>query len=204
MKKSMKRIIKKIVKVILYALLILVLAFISIFAWDKVNQKWRELNFKPKPQLTVIGKPFIDFEAELPDSTVHRLSEYAGKGQYVLLDFWASWCGPCIRSFPMLKEFHEKYHEQGLLIIGISADRNPNAWRYALSQHVCPWPMLRETAASWEGHTSASDLYAIEYFPTFVLLDPEGQVIFSPYEEHGYVEDERKQLIEKLAGIFEE
>ena len=76
----MKRIIKKIVKVILYTLLVLVLAFISIFAWDKVGQKWRELNFKPKPQLTVIGKPFIDFEAELPDSTVHHFSEYAGKG----------------------------------------------------------------------------------------------------------------------------
>ena len=79
MKKSMKRILKKIVKVILYTLLILVLAVISIFAWDKVGQKWRELNFKPKPELSVIGKPFIYFEDELPDSTVHRLSEYAGK-----------------------------------------------------------------------------------------------------------------------------
>ena len=204
MKKSMKRILKKIVKVILYTLLILVLAVISIFAWDKVGQKWRELNFKPKPELSVIGKPFIDFEAELPDSTVHRLSEYAGKGQYVLLDFWASWCGPCIRSFPMLKEFHEKYHEQGLLIIGISADRNPNAWRYALGQHACPWPMMRETTASQEGQTSASDLYSISGFPTFVLLDPDGQVIFSPYEEHGYVDDERQQLIAKLAEIFGE
>ena len=200
----MKRIIKKIVKAILYMLLILVLAFISILAWDKVGQKWRELNFKPKPQLTVIGKPFIDFEAELPDSTVHRLSEYAGKGQYVLLDFWASWCGSCIRSFPMLMELHGKYHEKGLLIIGISHDRNPDAWRYALGQHACPWPMLHETTASWEGHTSASDLYAIEYFPTFVLLDPDGQVIFSPYEEHGFVDDERKQLKAKLAEIFGE
>ena len=88
----MKRIIKKIVKVILYTLLILVLAFISILAWDKVNQKF---NFKPKPELTVIGKPFIDFEAELPDSTVHHFSEYAGKGQYVLLDFWAFALSPC-------------------------------------------------------------------------------------------------------------
>ena len=200
----MKRILKKIVKVILYTLLILVLAVISIFAWDKVGQKWRELNFKPKPQLTVIGKPFIDFEAELPDSTVHRLSEYAGKGQYVLLDFWASWCGPCIRSFPMLKEFHEKYHDRGLLIIGISADRNPDAWRYALSQHACPWPMMHETTDSQKEHTSASDLYSISGFPTFVLLDPDGQVIFSPYEEHGFVDDERKQLIAKLAEIFGE
>ena len=200
----MKRIIKKIVKVILYTLLILVLAFISIFAWDKVGQKWRELNFKPKPQLTVIGKPFIDFEAELPDSTVHRLSEYAGKGQYVLLDFLASWCGPCIRSFPMLKELHEKYHEQGLLIIGISADRNPNAWHYALGQHACPWPMLRETTDSQKKRTSASDLYSISGFPTFVLLDPDGQVIFSPYEEHGFVDDERQQLKAKLAEIFGE
>ena len=115
----MKQIIKKIVKVILFTLLILVLAFISIFAWDRVGRMWRELNFKPKPELTVIGKPFIDFEAELSDSTVHRLSEYAGKGQYV-------------------------------------------------------------------------------------LLAPDGQVIFSPYEEHGFVEDERQQLKEKLAEIFEE
>ena len=200
----MKRIIKKIVKAILYTLLILVLAFISILAWDKVGQKWRELNFKPKPQLTVIGKPFIDFEAELPDSTVHRLSEYAGKGQYVLLDFWASWCGSCIRSFPMLKEFYEKYHDRGLLIIGISADRNPNAWHYALGQHACPWPMLRETTDSQKKRTSASDLYSISGFPTFVLLDPDGQVIFSPYEEHGFVEDERQQLIAKLTEIFGE
>ena len=200
----MKRILKKVVKAILYTLLILVLAFISILAWDKVGQKWRELNFKPKPQLTVIGKPFIDFEAELPDSTVHRLSEYAGKGQYVLLDFWASWCGPCIRSFPMLKEFHEKYHEQGLLIIGISADRNPNAWHYALGQHACPWPMLRETTDSQKKRTSASDLYSISGFPTFVLLAPDGQVIFSPYEEHGFVDDERQQLKAKLAEIFGE
>ena len=197
----MKRIIKKIVKAILYTLLILVLAFISILAWDKVNQKF---NFKPKPQLTVIGKPFIDFEAELPDSTVHHFSEYAGKGQYVLLDFWASWCGSCIRSFPMLMELHEKHHDQGLLIIGISHDRNPDAWRYALGQHACPWPMMRETTASQEGQTSASDLYSISGFPTFVLLDPDGQVIFSPYEKHGYVDDERKQLQAKLAEIFEE
>ena len=200
----MKRILRKVVKVILYTLLILVLAFISIFAWDKVGQKWRELNFKPKPELSVIGKPFIDFEAELPDSTVHRLSEYAGKGQYVLLDFWASWCGPCIRSFPMLKEFYEKYHEQGLLIIGISADRNPNAWHYALGQHACPWPMMHETTDSQKKRTSASDLYSISGFPTFVLLDPDGQVIFSPYEEHGFVEDERRQLIAKLTEIFGE
>lgn len=200
----MKKIVKKVVKAILCILLILVFAFISVFIWDRVGFWWREITFKPKPELTVIGKPFIDFEAELPDSTVHRFSEYAGKGQYVLLDFWASWCGPCIRSFPMLKEFHEKYHEKGLLIIGISADRNPAAWHYALGQHACPWPMLHETIESQQNHTSASDLYSISGFPTFVLLDPDGKVIFSPYEEHGYTEDERKQLIEKLAEIFEE
>ena len=197
----MKRVIKKVVKVILYTLLILVLAFISILAWDKVNQKF---NFKPKPELTVIGKPFIDFEAELPDSTVHHFSEYAGKGQYVLLDFWASWGGSCIRSFPMLMELHEKYHDRGLLIIGISHDRNPDAWHSALGQHACPWPMMRETTASQEGQTSASDLYSISGFPTFVLLAPDGQVIFSPYEKHGYVDDERQQLQAKLAEIFGE
>ena len=159
----MKKILKKVVKAILCILLILVFAFISVFIWDRVGFWWREITFKPKPELTVIGKPFIDFEAELPDSTVHRFSEYAGKG-----------------------------------------DRNPAAWHYALGQHACPWPMLHETIESQQNHTSASDLYSISGFPTFVLLDPDGKVIFSPYEEHGYTEDERKQLIEKLAEIFEE
>ena len=200
----MKKFLNKVGKVVLYTLLTLVFLFITVFGWDRINQQWRELTFKPKPHLTVIGKPFIDFEAELPDSTVHHFSEYAGKGQYVLMDFWASWCGPCIRSFPMLKEFHDKYHEKGLLIIGISVDRNPAAWHYALGQHACPWPMLHETIESQQNHTSASDLYSISGFPTFVLLDPDGKVIFSPYEEHGYTEDERKQLIKKLSEIFEE
>ncbi len=151
--------------------------------------------------MTLVGK-----NGEV-NSPFHQLlqtiaAQYPGKA--VFFDFWASWCGSCIRSFPMLMELHEKYHDRGLLIIGISHDRNPNAWRYALSQHACPWPMLRETTASWEGHTSASALYAIEYFPTFVLLAPDGQVIFSPYEKHGFVDDERQQLQAKLAEIFEE
>ena len=68
----------------------------------------------------IADSTFRDFEAETPDSVLHHLSEYAGRGEYVLLDFWASWCGPCIAAFPMMKQLHKSYANRELCIIGIS------------------------------------------------------------------------------------
>ena len=141
------------------------------------------------------GNTFRDFEAETPDSIFHRLSEYAGRGEYVLLDFWASWCGPCIAAFPVMKQLHEAYSNHKLRIIGISIDEDGISWRKAVQKHKLPWLQLRETTASQASKAAASNLYGITGVPTIVLIDPDGKVISTDLEG--------KELKAKLEETFE-
>ena len=142
----------------------------------------------------IIGNTFRDFEAETPDSALHHLSEYAGRGDYVLLDFWASWCGPCIAAFPMMKQLHNSYANRGLRIIGISIDEDGASWRKAVEKHHLPWLQVHETAASKADKSAASDLFGITGVPTLVLIAPDGKVISSNLEG--------SELMAKLAEIF--
>ena len=139
-----------------------------------MESPWKTYRGKLR-QLSHIDKPFIDFEAEAPDGTKHRLSEYAGKGEYVLIDFWASWCGPCIGSFPMMKQFYEKYKERGLHIVGISCDENRDAWLKALNKHQLPWTALLSPRAKGD----ARDLYGVSGIPMVILIAPDGKIISS-------------------------
>ena len=143
-------------------------------------------------QMSLIDKPFIDFEAEVPDGTKHLLSEYAGRGEYVLLDFWASWCGPCIGSFPMMKQLHEKYIERGLHIVGISCDKDRDAWLKALDKHQLSWTALRSPSAKGD----AGDLYGVSAIPTVILISPDGKIISKDLEG--------PELMAKLKNIFGE
>ncbi|MBP5513466.1 MAG: TlpA family protein disulfide reductase [Bacteroidaceae bacterium] len=144
----------------------------------------------------ITGNIFRDFEAETTDSVLHFLSEYAGRGKYVLLDFWASWCGPCIAAFPMMKQLHESYANRGLRIIGISIDEDGASWRKAVEKHNLPWLQVHETAASKTNRSAASDLYRITAVPTLVLIAPNGKVLSTDLE--GEI------LKTKLAEIFGE
>ena len=141
-------------------------------------------------QSNITGKPFIDFEAEAPDGTKHRLSEYAGRGQYVLIDFWASWCGPCIASFPFMKQVYADYKDRGLCIIGVSCDKDRNAWLKALDKHQLPWTALLSPA----GKGDALDLYGVSGIPTVILIAPDGTIIATDIEG--------KELKAKLKEIF--
>ncbi|MBR4533597.1 MAG: TlpA family protein disulfide reductase, partial [Bacteroidaceae bacterium] len=134
-------------------------------------------------------------EAETPDGQLHHLAEYAGHGQYVLLDFWASWCGPCIASFPLMKQMHEEFGERGLRIIGVSIDQDKDSWLNAVDKYQLPWLQLRETIASQSNRTSASEKYGITGVPTLVLIAPDGIVISTDLD--------RKELKTKLEEIFE-
>lgn len=144
----------------------------------------------------ITGNTFCDFVAETPDSVLHHLSEYAGQGKYVLLDFWASWCGPCIAAFPMMKQLHKSYANRGLRIIGISLDEEGVSWRKAVEKHYLPWVQLRETIASKSNKSAASNLYGIVGVPTLVLIDPNGKIISSDLNI--------KDLKVKLEEIFNE
>ena len=156
-----------------------------------MERPWKSYWEKQK-QRGNIGNAFIDFEAETPDGTKHRLSEYAGKDQYVLIDFWASWCGPCIGSFPMMKQLHEAYKDRGLHIVGVSCDKDREAWLKALDRHQLPWTALLSPSAKGD----ACSLYGVSGIPTVILIAPDGKILSTDLEAG--------KLKEKLAEIFGE
>ena len=139
------------------------------------------------------GQDYHDIE--LPDSTgtVHRLSEYVGHGKYVLLDFWASWCGPCIGSMPMMKDIHNAYASRGLQIIGISFDSERDKWLSAIKRHELPWLHLSDLKG-WE--SVGSDAYGIRAIPETILIDPDGKIVATGLRE--------EELKARLAEIFAE
>lgn len=129
---------------------------------------------------------------QLPDSTgkLHRLSDFRGK--YVLLDFWASWCKPCIKSMPNLKEVHYKYASiLPLMVIGISVDFSKEAWVKAIDKHHLPWLNLGTLR---KDYTVIREEYQVMAVPKTFLIDPDGQIIGVNLEENA--------LIDKLDGLF--
>ena len=137
------------------------------------------------------GQDYHDIELSDTTGTVHRLSEYVGHGKYVLLDFWASWCGPCIGSMPMMKDIHNAYASRGLQIIGISFDSERDKWLSAIKHHELPWLHLSDLKG-WE--SAGSDVYGVRAIPETVLITPDGKIIATGLRE--------EELKAKLAEIF--
>lgn len=92
------------------------------------------------------------------------------RGYYVVLDFWGSWCQPCIAGIPAMKMYQQRYKDK-LRIVGIACDDTPEAWRLAIQTHAMNWVQLFDEG-SMEG---LAKQYNVETFPTKVLLDREGR-----------------------------
>ncbi len=123
---------------------------------------------------TEIGKPFINVKGKSLDGKEVSLSDYAGKGKIVLIDFWASWCGPCIKSLPELVSTYQKYKGKGFEIVGISLDNDQEKWANATAKHNITWPQL-SNLQGWGDE--ASQAYGINSIPSTVLLDQNGVII---------------------------
>ena len=103
-----------------------------------------------------------------------KLSDYAGKGKLVLVDFWASWCGPCRREMPNLVELYKQYKNKNFEIVGVSLDQNGDSWKAAIKQLNITWPQMSDLKY-WE--CEGAQLYAVSSIPHVVLIDGEGTIV---------------------------
>ena len=120
------------------------------------------------------GKMFMDLAMNDLDGKPRKLSEWCGKGNYVLIDFWASWCGPCRQEMPNVVENYNKYHSKGFEVIGVSFDNNASAWKTAVKSLGMAWPQLSDLKA-WK--SAAAPLYGIMAIPSNVLVDKDGKIV---------------------------
>ncbi len=136
--------------------------------------------------LTEIGEPAPDFTLTNIEGKKVSLNEYRGK--YVLIDFWAYWCIPCIATFPKLKEIREMYPEDTLVLLSISTDRNYDKWVAAVEKHKLPWPQLIDD------DTDVSNTYAVTAIPHLLLVSPEGTILYK-YDHKGQLDKKLKEFI---------
>ncbi|MCB0651277.1 MAG: TlpA family protein disulfide reductase [Saprospiraceae bacterium] len=128
-----------------------------------------ELNRKKQLQ---VGGEAPDFSGKTPAGETLTLSDFRGK--LVLLDFWASWCGPCRRENPNVVKMYNKYKDKGFDIIGISLDDNKDRWVGAIEQDGLDWHHISDLK-KWQSEYAA--LYGVRSIPHTVLLDQEGKII---------------------------
>ncbi|MCD8187007.1 MAG: AhpC/TSA family protein [Rikenellaceae bacterium] len=125
------------------------------------------------PEQVQVGKPYSDFTGMTLDGQEIKLSEILPGKKLILLDFWASWCGPCIREMPVIAGLHEKYKDEGLAVIGISSDANEANWKQAIEQYNMDWLQL----ISAEGEDRIGELYSIKTIPYTVIIDGDGTIL---------------------------
>lgn len=120
---------------------------------------------------TDIGQVALDFVQ--PDTLGKAISLSSFKGKYVLLDFWASWCGPCRAENPYVLKAYQKFKDQNFTVISVSIDTDRKAWLKAVQQDGLPWTQVSDL----KPQNSAATIYAIKGIPSNFLIDPSGKII---------------------------
>ena len=116
------------------------------------------------------GMPFADFHVDTGNGTV-SLSDYVGKGKYVVADFWASWCQPCIAEMPYLKEVYKKYNGADVILLGITNYEKPDVSRAAVQELGLPWDQI------YCPTLEAMETYGISGIPHIILFGPDGTIL---------------------------
>jgi thiol-disulfide isomerase/thioredoxin len=117
------------------------------------------------------GMMFTDFTIEDSDGKAVSFSEYIGKGKYVLVDFWAGWCGPCKREIPHIREIYEKYNGDKFTVLGVAVWEEPEATKKAIVDLEIIWPSIINA------QSIPTDIYGINGIPHIILFGPDGTIV---------------------------
>lgn len=130
----------------------------------------------------------------LPDATARTFAFNQLRGKFVVLDFWASWCHPCRRSFPHMREVYKKYAGKNIEFVGVSIDEKKEDWTKAMNEENNPWPQLFDSIDMHE------KMFGISAIPTTFLIGPDGKIIL---KEIGFSSKD-SEMESKLKEIFGE
>ena len=153
------------------------------------EKKTNMANAEAIAKKTGIGAIAMDFTQKNTAGKPVKLSDYRGK--YVLLDFWASWCGPCRAENPNVLDNYEKYHSKGLEILGVSLDEKKDAWLKAIKDDGLEWAHVSDLKG-WKNDVAKE--YNIRAVPSNFLIDKEGKIVA--------VDLRGEELTQKLQEIF--
>ena len=132
------------------------------------------------PAIGLLAQGRVDKVVEnLPEFQLHDMNDNPFssdllKGKYVIIDFWASWCGPCHKKFPLLREIYDEYHEKGLEIVGISTDLKEDAWLADIKRLQLPWVQLLDRQGP---ESVAVSLFKVQSLPALFFVYPDGHIV---------------------------
>ena len=140
---------------------------------------------------TSVGKKFVDFSMKTPEGEDVKLSDFIGKDKYTLIDFWASWCGPCRNEMPNVVKAYNQYKSKGFGIVGVSLDQDVEKWKDAIKNLNITWPQMSDLKA-WQNE--GAKLYGVRGIPATVLVDQNGTIVARDLRG--------EDLINKLGELF--
>jgi len=135
------------------------------------------------------GSTISDFKQQAPDGSVMSLMEEIKKNRITIVDFWASWCGPCRHEMPFMVTMYNNLKDKGLGIVGISLDENASAWQSGIQQLSLPWPQMSDLQG-W--NNAAARALSINSIPHTIVVNQKGKIL-----RRGLRGDELRQFVEQ-------
>lgn len=156
--------------------------FLGKIITDCPSDKSRYANFIHRleiARLTANGNPIVDLDMTTPSGERCQLADIVKKyeGKYLLVDFWASWCGICRAGTPKIKEYYNTFPHDWFDVISVSSDEKTDAWHAAMEKDQMPWAQYCLTP---QGIKDLMEKYQIIGVPYYLLISPEGKVIANP------------------------